>query len=203
MLLIVGDGIREGAEAIAGYLQDHAGLHFSLGLVEMPIFVPRVLARANIITRTVIEVPLGHALEDGAQPDGTGDADPDQTDYAKEVQQFWTEFLSGLKLDDPEQSIPRPARLGYLTFMLPAKNGSSWIGVFRNLARGEVGVQLSSSNNSPGDHARQVIVDDWEAIKDQIGGTAKPVQDNGRTLIRDIRMFGDLGSPAVRKEAFA
>jgi hypothetical protein len=33
LLLIVGDGIREGVEAIAEYLQRHAGLHFSLGLV--------------------------------------------------------------------------------------------------------------------------------------------------------------------------
>ncbi len=30
LLLIVGDGIREGVEAIAEYLQLHAGLHFSL-----------------------------------------------------------------------------------------------------------------------------------------------------------------------------
>lgn len=34
LLLILGDGIREGVEAIAEYLQRHAGLHFSLGLVE-------------------------------------------------------------------------------------------------------------------------------------------------------------------------
>lgn len=39
LLLIVGDGIREGVEAIAEYLQVHAGLHFSLGLVEMPIYL--------------------------------------------------------------------------------------------------------------------------------------------------------------------
>jgi hypothetical protein len=32
LLLIVGDGIRENAEAIAEYLQMHAGLHFSLGV---------------------------------------------------------------------------------------------------------------------------------------------------------------------------
>ena len=39
LLLIVGDGIREGVEAIAEYLQLHAGLHFSLGLVELPTYV--------------------------------------------------------------------------------------------------------------------------------------------------------------------
>jgi hypothetical protein len=47
LFLIVGDGIREGVEAIAEYLQLHAGLHFSLGLwgsgalglVALPIYV--------------------------------------------------------------------------------------------------------------------------------------------------------------------
>ena len=34
LLLIVGDGIRGGVEAIAEYLQAHAGLHFTLGLVS-------------------------------------------------------------------------------------------------------------------------------------------------------------------------
>src|SRR6202043_1333726 len=70
LLLIVGDGIREGVEAIAEYLQVHAGLHFSLGLVELPIYfmpngdrlvVPRVLARTTIVTRNVVAVPDGYA----------------------------------------------------------------------------------------------------------------------------------------------
>ena len=60
LLLIVGDGIREGVEAIAEYLQAHAGLHFSLGLVELPIYImpngdkliaPRVLARTTVVIR--------------------------------------------------------------------------------------------------------------------------------------------------------
>jgi hypothetical protein len=67
LLLIVGDGIREGVEAIAEYLQLH-GLHFSLGLVELPIYVmpngdrlvvPRVLARTHLIARNVVMVPDG------------------------------------------------------------------------------------------------------------------------------------------------
>jgi hypothetical protein len=68
LLLIVGDGIREGVEAITEYLQTHAGLHFSLGLVELPIYLmpngdrlvaPRVLARTAIVTRNVVALPDG------------------------------------------------------------------------------------------------------------------------------------------------
>jgi hypothetical protein len=72
LLLIVGDGIREGVEAIAEYLQTHAGLHFSLGLVEMPIYImpngdhlvtPRVLARTVLVTSNVVAVPERYTLE--------------------------------------------------------------------------------------------------------------------------------------------
>src|SRR4051812_14351576 len=66
LLLIVGGGIREGVEANSEYLQVHAGLHFSLGLVELPIYAlpdgsrlvaPRVLARTLVVTRTVVALP--------------------------------------------------------------------------------------------------------------------------------------------------
>ena len=62
-----------GYEAIAEYLQRHAGLHFSLGLVELPIYVmpngdrliaPRVLARTVLVTRNVVAVPEGHIVVD-------------------------------------------------------------------------------------------------------------------------------------------
>ncbi len=77
LLLIVGDGIREGVEAIAEYLQVHAGLHFSLGLVELPIFVmpdgsrlvvPRVLARTMIATRNVVALPDGYMIAESKIP---------------------------------------------------------------------------------------------------------------------------------------
>lgn len=208
LLLIVGDGIREGVEAIAEYLEKHAGLHFSLGLVELPIYLmpngdrlvaPRVLARATIITRTVVAVPDGYVLEEAEEPPRSTEIDPERA----EAQRFWKEFLADLKLDDPEQPIPAPARQGQLSFMLPAQGGSSWLTVYRSMRRGEVGVTLSSSRNSAGDYARQGIVDEWDAVKEQLGGTAKVIEENGRSLIRDSRIFGDLDQPEVRVKAFA
>ena len=63
LLLIVGDGIRSGVQQIANVLQN-ATLGFSFGLIEMAIYgdpsgvgpyyvQPRILARTEIITRTV------------------------------------------------------------------------------------------------------------------------------------------------------
>ena len=129
LLLIVGDGIREGVERIAEYLQLHAGLHFSLGLVELPIYalpngdrlvVPRVLARTHLIARNVVAVPDGYMVEPEDEGNVAG-INPDRAVLAEQSQRFWTEFIDDyLKLDDPEQPKPRPARLGYISLSLPA-----------------------------------------------------------------------------------
>ncbi|SDC40488.1 hypothetical protein [Belnapia rosea] len=191
LLLIVGDGIREGVEAIAEYLQEHAGLHFSLGLVEMPIFVlpdgsrlltPRLLLRTAVVTRTVISVPDGYGFqeeEQGAQLD----ADRNQRKSHDERFAFWAEFLNGLELDDPEQPRPRPAKMGYLAFPLPAPQGSSWLTVFRDLKAGEVGVFLSANRDSPGELAMRAIAEDWPQVRNELGGVAQLVDKNGRPRI--------------------
>ncbi len=63
LLLIVGDGIQEGIQTMAEYLQKYAGLHFTLSLVEMALFElpsgglivqPRVLVRTENIVRAVV-----------------------------------------------------------------------------------------------------------------------------------------------------
>jgi hypothetical protein len=212
LLLIVGDGIRENVEAIAEYLQMHAGLHFSLGLVELPVYLmpngdrlvaPRVLARTTIVTRNVVALPDGYALDEAEDPTRSTQIDPDRSASAEAAQRFWAEFLASLKLDDPEQQIPSPARQGYLAFMLPAQNGSSWLTVYRNMNRGEVGVFLSSSRNSAGDYAMQAIVDEWSTVRDQLQGTAEIIEEDGRARVIDKRIFGKLDQPDVRKKAFA
>lgn len=70
LLLIVGDGIQEGVEQMASFLQQTPQLGYSLGLVEMalyrehpkkddPLFVqPRILARTREITRAVVEIKV-------------------------------------------------------------------------------------------------------------------------------------------------
>lgn len=38
LLLIIGDGIREGVESIVDFVQRHSGLHFNLALVEAALY---------------------------------------------------------------------------------------------------------------------------------------------------------------------
>jgi hypothetical protein len=65
LLLIVGEGIREGIESLTEYLQKHAGFHFTLSVVEMAVhkhpsqgfFVqPRILARTVHIERGIVRL---------------------------------------------------------------------------------------------------------------------------------------------------
>jgi len=65
LLLIVGDGIREGVESMTAFLQQYAGLHFTLAIVELALFEgpsggyiaqPRVLAKTTNIDRGIVTV---------------------------------------------------------------------------------------------------------------------------------------------------
>jgi hypothetical protein len=212
LLLLVGDGIRERVEAIAEYLQGHAGLHFSLGLVELPIYelpdggrivAPRVLAHTHVITRTVIALPDGHIVQDEETAAATeGEVDPETLALGDARQAFWTEFLNRLSLDDPEQQVGRAPRQGYITFTLPAPGGTSWLTVYRNMAKNEVGLFLSSHRDTAGEYARRVIAEDWVTVAPLLGGTAALTEKDGVPLISDALRPGNLDDPAIRARAF-
>jgi hypothetical protein len=196
LLLIVGDGIREGVEAIAEYLQNHAGLHFSLGLVELPIYVlgdgrrlvvPRILARTELITRVVVAAPEGHVVRD----DQTGADSAHEDDDPLGRVRFWSEFVDGLQLDDPEQPKPRAGKQGYVTASLPVPGGTAWLTIYRTEARWEVGIYLSYTRESVGARAVARILEDWPAISSDLGGTVTLAPDKlGRQLIQDSLVTG-------------
>jgi len=68
LLLIVGDGIREGVESMTEFLHQYAGFHFTLAIVEIALFKvptggyiaqPRVLAKTTNIERAIVTVHEG------------------------------------------------------------------------------------------------------------------------------------------------
>ena len=82
LVLIVGDGIREGVQNISNFLQRHAGLDFTFGLVELGIYKiprekryivqPRVLAKTYTVERAVIRAEGGEVKivsPNGPEPD--------------------------------------------------------------------------------------------------------------------------------------
>lgn len=92
LLLIVGDGIREGVETMTEFLQHNAGLHFTLSIIELALFEvptggyiaqPRVLARTTNIDRGVVTLKDSR-MEVQMQPGNSQDAAPRVTTITQE-----------------------------------------------------------------------------------------------------------------------
>lgn len=207
-MLILGDGIREGVEAITDYVQQHTGLQFTLGLVEMPIFAcpngdrfvhPRVLARTTIIQRTIVEL-----ASDGmrVRPSGGDDAEAADDPTGDFYLQFWGELLRDLRLDAVDQPIPGPGRLGNISFKLPVPGGyNCWITAYRNQSDGEVGVFVSSRQGTVGVEVQQKLLDYKDEINRNLGFDIDwRVGQRTRHFPICSRDYGDLTDPSQRRE---
>lgn len=82
VVLIIGDGIQEGTEALTTYLQLHAGLHVTLALVEISfwhgiedglLIVPRVPLRTVLVERGIVRIlPMQRSKLPANKPLPTG-----------------------------------------------------------------------------------------------------------------------------------
>ena len=107
LLLIIGDGIREGVENIVEFVQRYSGLHFTLALVEAALYgdtagrivvQPRCLARTEVVRRFVLDGGL-------AQPEPE-DSDEPLPDYQRENVRFWTAVLRDYAFSDVTVEVP-------------------------------------------------------------------------------------------------
>lgn len=159
LLLIAGDGIREGTETIVRFLAESAGLRFTFGLVEMAgyqaedgdlLVQPRLLARTIEIERVVVRVVETAGSGAGQSDDAAGRmADEELVEEAAGTRgardpalldadkAFWKRFAEHLRLDDPSQPPPRRGGLGWAR--LPIAPGC-WISVYRARSDGTLGV---------------------------------------------------------------
>jgi hypothetical protein len=215
MLLIVGDGIREGVETIAEYLVKHSGLNFTLGLVELPMFelpdrsivvTPRVVAQTTIINRTVFQggrIDEENDIEFVAEAKDLGELTAKEsrelTATGEEARRFWAEFLDGLELDDPNQPKPKPSGTGHIRFSLPV--AGAWLRVYRNLADNCVGLFLGSTPGTLGEELHDALIEQWD---ESIGHALDLIDPSGETEpeIFDRTFVESLEDPADRAEAF-
>lgn len=208
LLLIVGDGIREGVEAIAEYVQRHSGLHFTLGLVELPLFraasgqllvVPRVIAHTRLIEHVVYELPdgIGVTMAGASEADLEEELDP----MTRDRLDFWTEFLQGLQLDDPEQPVARAAKQGYVTFPLPVPSGNCWLTVYRDVRHSEVGLFLSFSRDTLGEEAVRSVLRHWPDIAPQLAGAVRLIDYKGKPRVIESFKVPSLADETGRSAA--
>lgn len=175
LLLVVGDGIREGAGALVEFLEGHGTLHFTFGLVELAIYQapagallvqPRIVAKTEIVRRFVVQLPDGTGLRDSdiiAADSVTAVDDPTLAAERDKYQSFWKEFLGDLSLDDQSQPISDPARTTNQYFRLPAASTAS-ICAYVAQSSGEAGVYLTFAKGAVGDRLYEALLADRDAI---------------------------------------
>lgn len=211
LLLVLGDGIREGVEAIAEYIQGTTGLHFTFGLVDTKIFdagegrlviQPRILAKTFLINRGVVSINDPRIVFEDPDAD-VASIDEERPrvardpDASKWIMDFWTEVLEGLQLDDVEQRIPKPRPESPLFKMA---SGNVWLRCTISKGRNEVGIYLDGMV-ARSDIAVEILRrlnDDREAILVELG---LPPEELMPDRIGASRSVGDLTAPSDRRQA--
>ena len=172
LLLIVGDGIREGVENIVDFVQRYSGLHFNLALVEAALYrdsadriivQPRLLARTEVVRREVFEdgrvQPLPEEVDDDAL-----------SDYQQENVRFWTAVLNGFAFSDVTVEVPGVTRESTLYVKVRGSGYGDWgltfvAYLFRS--RRGIGCYLSCTSRVP--QAERVFEDVRGGLEDLRG----------------------------------
>lgn len=208
LLLIVGDGIREGAASIAEFIQRVGTLEFTFGLVELAlygaekggIFVqPRVLARTEIIQRQVVVIQDGRmTLEDDLTEQ---DDDTEITESARWYFEFWEELVRGLEFDDPEQPMANPTKTGNLFLCMPPSRSEAWVSAFFVQAQGRVGVYLTFAKGSLADRLWEGLLSEREEIEEEVGLPLKwNNRRKGKYGVSTSKTYDDPQNPKHREE---
>jgi len=202
LLLIVGDGIREGVEAIAEYLDKYAGVNFTLGLVELGVYSinederliqPRLLAKTTIFKRTVIEFEEAkpEVREESAAAETSDELNEDQKFYLD----FWGKLNANLKLDDPSQPLPRTVARSQNFFLpMPPSLSQAWVTVYMAGSRNQVGVFLTFTRGELANHIYQTLVEEKDVIAEDIGVPLTWNSDGEKHSIGNHLDFTDIRS---------
>lgn len=203
LLLIVGDGIREGVASITEFLESHGTLHFTFGLVEMAIFKvngegvlvqPRVIAQTMIVKRTVISLEA-----DGLVATDEGVIDPPPPDpNQKFYSEFWTDFINGLNFDDTTQPYPNVTKVGNISLSMPRKS-HSWITIYFSQANKEVGLFLTFTRGALAEMIYEKLLDQKETIDDELAAPVRWESNNGKHTIGLSKTFPDLKDTQYRE----
>ncbi|CAK1750748.1 DUF4268 domain-containing protein [Vibrio crassostreae] len=172
LLLVVGDGIREGAFEIKDFLNSNASMEFSFAMVEMQIFHmpdeqllvnPQVMHKTEITERRVISInQVSHEVTEKLE------SNKKQNDSAKnkgsgQTYEYWSALLDYLELEDSSVRLPTPSTQGHLWFELPPRVRNSWITTYRSKPN-EVGVFIKFRDDVLGQYLFKYLSDRRESL---------------------------------------
>ena len=190
LLLIVGDGIRLGAESLVTFLERYGHMSFKLGLLEVAIYQmpgggrllqPRVLAKTEILQRTVLIGPSGPVLvEQAAQ----GDDAPDNSAQRDWYRAFWSEFLIRLQAIDSELGGFEPANSTNQFFPMPPSGSKAWISAYIAQSSGKAGAYLTFAKAyEQGLTVYEMLLADRDAIDSEFGGALSWERDGDKVYV--------------------
>jgi hypothetical protein len=154
ILIIAGDGIRYGAEALVAFIEKYGHLRFNFALVEVAIFrlpdqsillQPRILAKTEVLTRHVF-VPYSEALADVDAAEVVLVDDElvaRNAAIAKWFEQFWSQFNERLQIDDIRVPKPAASRTTNVALQMPPGRNRAWISVYLSKYQNQGGVFLT------------------------------------------------------------
>jgi len=176
LLLLVGDGIREGAARIAEFLTTAGHLEFGFGVVELAVYAhedagtvvtPRVIARTVELTRVIVEVADGMEIREAPAIDGLTDETELQRKRRHFFTEFWRELISELEFDDPDQPLPALPTSTNLFLSLPVAD--AWISGYFMSSSQRVGVYFRTGNTPAGRNLADRLQDHREVITEKLG----------------------------------
>ncbi|MCY4400901.1 MAG: hypothetical protein OXE96_16415 [Gemmatimonadetes bacterium] len=159
LLLIIGDGIREGVEDIVSYVQEHSGLRFNLALVEAAIFrrgdsgegdviiQPRVLAQTELVPRTIL---VRKTVLEETDEDPIEEHEP--TPVEDENERFWMAVLRDFAFDDTKSETPVPSGYSYIWVKVEGSGHGGWglsLMAFLDRNKRTMGAYLSRRKGEP------------------------------------------------------
>ncbi len=182
LLLIIGDGIREGVEDIVSYVQEHSGLRFNLALVEAAVFrrahsaegeviiQPRLLAQTELVPRTIL---VRRTILDETDDDPVEEHEP--TPVEDENERFWTAVLRDFAFDDTRSETPVPWGHSYISVRVDGSGHGGWglsLNAFLDRNKRTMGAYLSKRKGEPAaervfDEIVRALKADMELVDDQ------------------------------------
>lgn len=198
LLLICGDGIREGLGSISEFLEQHTTLDFTFGLVELAIYVdsdgnrfvdPRIVARSVTLKRSVLQIE-GGSVRAEAEPVDSDNEDREWSDRERALFDFWTNLAEELTFDDPRQTGIKPSRLGNVFLRLPSSQ--SWITLYFHKQADEQGIFLTFYRGEMGNYFYERLQDEKEAIESELGCAVGWRSDGAKHSIILKRMHPDI-----------
>ncbi len=177
LLLIVGDGIREGASGIAEFLISAGHLNFTFGMVELAVYknetlgmilMPRIITKTVELQKITVDIPHGLVLSSASSSEEKSNYSDEWESERSFYSKFWSELIAELSFDDPGQPLPNPAN-GQNLYVYPGKTRRAWISAYFMKSQKRVGVYFRCQNDTEGNRIYRALSEDKDMIRKELG----------------------------------